>query len=188
MLENPEVSKDAALSVCGRYRWSLSRQWAQDVRTPWVGWVMLNPSTADASIDDPTIRRCIDFSRRWGYGGLAVRNLFNIRATDPDELLKARAGGVPLVCENDDWRGDRWASDDLYLGMAEVCPLIIVAWGAHPAAQVDDRASYVLKLLMSTRSRIACIGITGDGHPRHPLYRPRSVTPIDFPIGKAVPT
>ena len=75
----------AILSDCGKYRYSLTRNW--DSEKPKVLFIMLNPSTADADNDDPTIRRCINFAKYWGYGGLHVCNLFAYRATNPKELL-----------------------------------------------------------------------------------------------------
>ncbi|MDB5297796.1 MAG: hypothetical protein JWO31_3779 [Phycisphaerales bacterium] len=71
----------AVLSPCERYRYVLHRWW--DESKPAVCWLMLNPSTADAATDDPTIRKCCGFARAWGAGGIAVVNLFALRATDP---------------------------------------------------------------------------------------------------------
>ena len=74
----------AIFSDCGRYRYRLWRTW--DPALPRLLWILYNPSTADASAEDPTLRRCIDFSRRWGFGGLTVVNHFAFRATNPREL------------------------------------------------------------------------------------------------------
>jgi len=96
-----DVKKWAVLSRCGKYRFMLGRAWdepdsAQDTDTgfgkwkrPLCVWLMLNPSTADHSQDDPTIRKCVGFSQRLGCGGLIVVNLFAWRATDPDDLAEA---------------------------------------------------------------------------------------------------
>jgi len=79
------VVRSAVLSDCGTYRYSLTRRWSPG---PLLGWVMLNPSRADALVDDPTIRRCVGFARRWGFAGIVVRNLYALRATDPRELSR----------------------------------------------------------------------------------------------------
>ena len=71
--EDNAMQRDACFSACGRYRWSLSRAWDADLSKPWIAFIMLNPSTADAEQDDPTIRRCVAFAKAWGFGGLSVR-------------------------------------------------------------------------------------------------------------------
>ena len=113
---------------------------------------MLNPSTADARCDDPTIRRCLGFARAWGFSVLEVRNLFAWRATDPRKLLMAPdpTGGR---------RGDR---ELLIAGGAD---LIVAAWGAWVPFGRDQEA---LKMLGG--GRLMCLGRTRNGQPRHPLY------------------
>ena len=86
----------AAFSPDRRYRYTLRRQW--DDALPYCLFVMLNPSTADATQDDPTIRRCIGFTKAWGFGGLLVGNLFALRSTDPAALYHA---DDPVGPEND---------------------------------------------------------------------------------------
>lgn len=76
------VKRAASISECGTYRWTLQRRWAAGER---VCWIMLNPSTADAERDDPTVLRCMAFSRSWGYGGLIVVNLYPFRSSKPAE-------------------------------------------------------------------------------------------------------
>ncbi len=143
--------KTATLSDCGMYRYRLGRTW--DPSEPGVCFVMLNPSTADASIDDPTIRRCIGFARRFGAGWLSVVNLFAFRATDPRALLNA---AYPIGPDNDRYIVE--AADD--------CAMVVCAWGAHGA--IGGRADAVRDLL-APRVMYA-LGTTKDGHPRHPLY------------------
>lgn len=92
-----EVSKGADLSFDRTYRYSLWRIWNAD--KPFVLFIGLNPSAADENEDDPTIRRCINFARRWGYGGLYMANLFALRATDPSEM---KAHKRPVGQGNDD--------------------------------------------------------------------------------------
>src|SRR5882724_4976365 len=92
-----DIGNGAVLSDCERYRYALWRRWAE---RPAVLFVGLNPSTADALQDDPTIRRCIRFAKAWGYGALYMGNLFAFRATDP-RAMKAEADAVGP--DNDGW-------------------------------------------------------------------------------------
>jgi hypothetical protein len=150
----PIVHGDAQFSACGRYRYTLSRRWCEG--SPTVLFVMLNPSTADAERNDPTIRRCLAFAQNWGFGRLTVANLYALRATDPRTLWTA---ADPIGPEND--------------AVIEACGLraarILVGWGAYPRAH--ERAAAVLSLLPAGKLR--CLGTTKDGDPRHPLYMPR---------------
>lgn len=117
---------------------------------------MLNPSTADEEVDDPTIRRCIGFSRRDGLSGLRVVNLFALRSTDPAGLADA---WDPVGPENDAWIRD----------VAARSHRIVVAWGAHPLART--RIGAVVPILRGAEGRrLWCLGTTASGAPRHPLY------------------
>lgn len=153
----------AIMSKDGRYRYSLERFWDDGEGT--VLFVMLNPSTADASVDDPTIRRCMGFARSWGYQGLIVWNIYAYRATDPDELDRV---DDPIGRENEDhlWR------------IFPDVDLIVAAWGAKP-----NRGRYVNREMVMTVGPfydhdLYCLGLTKDGHPRHPLYVKGSTKPI----------
>ncbi|WP_027947183.1 DUF1643 domain-containing protein [Amycolatopsis taiwanensis] len=152
-----EVQKSAVISPCGTYRYELTRRWSDG---PPVGWVMLNPSTADANLDDPTIRRCIAFAKAWGYGGIVVRNLYALRATDPRELDRH---SEPIGPDN-----------DAHLARCVGEPLTIVAWGARGG----DRGREVLGLLASRGVRPHLLATTGDGQPRHPLYLRADLLPV----------
>ena len=95
------MDDSAVVSQCGAYRWHLTRLVDNNIfQGGRLLFVMLNPSTADAETDDPTLRRCIGYSRAWGYGGLAVVNLFGLRTTDPREL---RRHADPVGRRNDDY-------------------------------------------------------------------------------------
>lgn len=148
----------AVLSHDGVYRYELRRTWGNE-DGPLVCWVMLNPSTADADNDDPTIRRCISFSNRWGFDRLVVVNLFALRATDPKELKLA---SEPVGSAN----------DATILAAALESEQVIAAWGAHGTHL--NRAAKVTQLLTGTADPLAlwCLGITNKGAPRHPLYVP----------------
>lgn len=144
----------AVISDCGRYRYTLEREWMTGQGR--CLFLMLNPSTADARDDDPTIRRCIGFAQRWGHRTLAVGNLFAYRATDP-AALSTVPPHVAVGPRNDEWL--RW--------LAVRSALIVVAWGAHAAA--GERAREVLGDLLADRE-VFCLGTTASGAPRHPLY------------------
>lgn len=160
----------AVFSTDRTYRYALTRRW--DPTLPLTAWIMLNPSTADAFQDDPTIRRCISFTKAWHAGGILVVNLFGLRATDPQEL---RTHPDPIGTLNDQVIGWWWSA---------YCPYaissVIAAWGAHSAMRGRDQA--VVHLLESLRSGtpVSCLGVTKDGHPRHPLYVPASAAPIEY--------
>jgi len=142
---------DAGLSEDGKYRYWLTRKW--DSR-PLITFIMLNPSTADAQNDDPTIRRCMDFAERDGAGGIAVVNLFALRATNPKELHKHPAPIGPMNNHNI----LLWST-----GVSKV----ILAWGA--GGNYGGRAKAVLFLLGKSKN-LYTLGATKNGMPRHPLY------------------
>jgi len=148
----------AEIADDGLYRYVLGRQW--DESLPECVFIMLNPSTADGTDDDPTIRRCTAFAKSLGYGSLLVGNLYAFRATDPRDLVKATepTGGA--------------ANDAVLtelLGRGEV---VIAGWGTHAKA---DRVAEVLRL--PGADRITLLDVTKAGAPRHPLYISASAVP-----------
>jgi hypothetical protein len=143
----------ATISPCGTYRYTLDRVW--DASLPIALFIMLNPSTADASEDDPTIRRCISFAKREGCGALTVVNLFALRSTDPGALT---AHPDPVGPDND---------LHIALALGKQPEIVIAAWGAHSFARA--RAEAVTSILALTW-QVNCLGVTKDGDPRHPLY------------------
>lgn len=153
-----DMQSDAAFSPCGRYRYKLWRVW-DDARPP-VLFVMLNPATADATQNDPTIRRCIGFARDWGYGGVRVGNLFAWRTPYPEVLRKAED---PVGRDNDS------ALHELARGAA----LVIAAWGVHGAW--GDRAQAFRREFAQP---LHALGITKSGEPAHPLRLRRNCTPF----------
>lgn len=146
------VEKGAVLSADGAYRYLLTRRWDAGKTLPWV---MLNPSTADACVDDPTIRRCMGFARSWGYAGITVGNLYALRATDPAAL---KSHPDPIGPDNDDYLHR--------LGWR--CPLVMAGWGAHREATA--RARHLMGRMVLPPYSLRCLGTTSAGHPRHPLY------------------
>jgi hypothetical protein len=147
--------REATLSPDGVYRYTLGRRWGQGARR--VVFVMLNPSTADANVDDPTIRKCVGFSKRWGFDALTVVNLFAFRATKPKVLFDA---GYPVGPENDRYIASECATAER----------VVVAWGAH--IQPDYmHARRVVRMLrgLVRGGELYCLGLTDSGSPRHPL-------------------
>ena len=147
----PAVSRSAVLSEDGRYRYRLDRWWREGLRLPLM---MLNPSTADAEVDDPTIRRCMAFARRNGFAGITVVNIGAYRATNPKAWAAA---------------DDPFGPDNAhYVREATAAGAVVVAWGAHPMAL----AAAPRWLSEFARWGVAtwCLGTTKTGAPRHPLY------------------
>jgi hypothetical protein len=155
---------DAEISLDGRYRYRLWREFRTEPGKPdsTVLFVMLNPSTADALADDPTIRKCIGFGRLWGYTRLEVVNLYAFRATQPADLWKAHE---PVGPDNDLHIADAVAAADL----------VVYAWGAH--AKDSSRVAAVKKIVRGSLrvsaefsgTRLVALGFTKAGHPKHPL-------------------
>jgi hypothetical protein len=154
-----DVKAGAIFSKCRTYRYSLWREW--DAGRGHVLFVALNPSTADANHDDPTIRRCIGFARDWGYGAVCVANLFAFRATRPADL---RAAEDPVGPDN-----DRHLAH-----LAADAAIVVAAWGVH--GRYRDRDMAVLRRLSFSH----CIATTKAGYPAHPLYQPRTRTPAPW--------
>ena len=183
--------RDAVISRCGRYRYTLTRIWptnTSEVRYVPVGatytaeramlFVMLNPSTADANVDDPTIRRCIGFAKREGCTALRVVNLFAFRATQPAALYRALHDGIdPIGSDN----------NACILSAAAISDLIVMAWGGHGAA-FEPRVRAVETLLHAFRARWYCLGMTRgrvvSRQPRHPLYVPSNQPLVPY-LGSA---
>lgn len=151
----------AIFDATGRYRYSLWRCW--DPQSPRLVFILLNPSTADATQDDPTLRRCCQFAQGWGYGSVEVVNLFAYRATHPREL---RQSPQPVGAEN----------DIHVLAAVQAATRVIVAWGNGGTWQGRDRT--LLALLAPTP--LYCLGLNQSGQPRHPLYLPGTTAAIAF--------
>lgn len=156
-----ELTRSAQFSDDRRYRYELTRTW--DPKLERVGFVMLNPSTADAEVDDPTIRRCVAFARRWGYGGIVVRNLFALRATLPTVL---RTDPAPIGRFN-----------DLYLRRCSAQAVTVAAWGRN--GDLNGRDAQVVALLHRYGAPLYHLGLTKDGFPMHPLARGKHRIPDD---------
>ena len=158
------LERDAVISDCGQYRYLLRRTWDHDRMR--ALFVMLNPSTADADIDDPTIRSCGRLCRSWGYGSFEVVNLFGWRATDPKDLAKA---ADPIGPKN----------DHIAVLAISRCDVTICAWGAHVMA--EKRASPMQRLIECHQPAAFCLGKTKSGAPKHPLYIKTGTMPAVWP-------
>jgi|HubBroStandDraft_1064217.scaffolds.fasta_scaffold327952_2 hypothetical protein len=155
----PPVHGSAVFSDCNRYRYVLRRSWDPTRQT--VLFVGLNPSTADAKRNDPTIRRCIRFAHDWGFGSLIMANLFAYRATQPGILPRA---DDPIGPKNNSWLSRLQKQADI----------VIAAWGIHGTLRARNLE------VLPRFPIIHCLGKTKSGHPRHPLYLPATVTPKPY--------
>ena len=158
------IGNSAVISPCGRYRYLLTRRWAIG---PTCLFAMLNPSTADAEVNDPTVLRCIHFAKREGCGGLEIVNQYGYRSSEPRMLARAED---PVGPEN----------DAHILAAADRRPLLTVAaWGASAPKGLTPRAAEVLAMLGRAGAQVMCLGQNADGSPRHPMSRGRSRVPDD---------
>ena len=158
----------AIFSPCNRYRYTLWRRWLTGTGT--CVFVMLNPSTADASHDDPTVRRCIGFAKAWGFRELEVVNLFALRATDPREIYTA----CDPIGRDNTW---------ILMTQCKLASFIVAAWGAH--GEYQGRGAEVLRRLKEAGLTVHELGRTKAGHPKHPLYLSASTLPKPIPDGSS---
>lgn len=153
----------AELSPDGVYRYTLTRRWDDG---QCVAWLMFNPSTADASQDDATIRKCVGFSKRWGYARMVVVNLFAVRSRDPKTVSRIVDPVGPL--------NNYWIREGTVSAREIIC-----AWGcAQHMPLIDKRIAEVMELLKATERN--CLGYRQDGHPRHPLMLSYSTERVPF--------
>ena len=143
------MKKDAAFSPCRRYRYALWRTW--DNTKPTALFIGLNPSTADEENDDPTLIRCMNFAKTWGYGGVCMTNLFAYRATKPKDLLARKR---VIGKDNNDW----------LLKLADKAGVTIAAWGND--GHYQNRAEHVKHLIQP----LHYLKMNKSGEPAHPLY------------------
>ena len=157
-----DLAEVAGAVIIDNYRYLLWRTW--DFRLPRALFIMLNPSTADATQNDPTLRRCIGFAKSWACGSLEVVNLFAFRSTDPAILTQVPD---PVGPENDTYTEQAIAR----------ASHIVCAWGAHK--HIANRYIEVLHILEG--KDVYCLGWTKEGLPRHPLYVPANTALLRYP-------
>ena len=153
------VNKNATFSDCRKYRYALSRTWNGKKKT--ILFIGLNPSTANEKIDDPTIRRCINYAQNWGYGSLLMVNLFAYRATLPSELKNVKN---PIGNDN-----------DLHIiELSKKADIAVAAWGNE--GTLLNRDKEVKKILPN----LMCLKINKSGQPSHPLYQKKDLKLIKY--------
>ena len=153
------VNKNATFSDCRKYRYALSRTWNSKKKT--ILFIGLNPSTADEKIDDPTIRRCVNYAQNWGYGSLLMVNLFAYMTTIPTELKKVRN---PIGNDN-----------DLHIiELSKKADLAVAAWGNE--GSLLNRDKEIKKILPN----LMCLKINKSGQPAHPLYQKKDLKLIKY--------
>lgn len=154
----------ANISHCTKYRHHLTRR-VNSLNDRVLTFIMLNPSKADAEVNDPTIRRCIGFCERLGYGILLVVNLFDYRATNPDELKT-----VPNPCSEKNM--------DFIREAAVLSDKVICAWGGDGSYLNQDER--VLRMLANEKIALYALDVTKKGNPKHPLYLRGNLEPVIY--------
>ena len=155
----------AEFSSCSRFRYSLTREW--DATRPWCCFIGLNPSTADANTDDPTIRRCVGFAKSWGYGNLLMLNLFAYRTPSPKEMFNAWKRGTDIIGGAENY----FTSLQRKMNKAAVT---VAAWGAHGGGRGLDALLHLRGLHY--------LALNSDGSPKHPLYLRGDLLPISYTL------
>lgn len=172
--------RGALLSGCGTYRYRLWRRWADG---PKVLFIMLNPSTADANVDDQTIKKCIGFASGWGAGSIDVVNLYAYRATKPHDLRTA----VGPVGEFGGWKYGQYVGpfqcnrNDVEIEKAAAeADRVVAAWGSWPGPCGDLRVRRVVEDLLGPHEVVESLKLTKRGHPWHPCYAPYELAPVVY--------
>lgn len=172
-IDDWEMTGSAIFSVDRLYRYVLRRAFVPfDQEDDKVVFIMLNPSTADEQIADPTVRRCMTYARDWGYTRMRVLNLFALRSTDPKLLYKSLD---PIGRDN-----DFHTFHTISATMRGNKPLVVCAWGEH--GKYLDRDKRVLAILREREIEPQCLRVNASGQPAHPLYLPKDLTPIPYVI------
>jgi hypothetical protein len=149
---SPGCESHAVYSADEAHRYELTRRWGDGAG---VLFIMLNPSTATELANDPTVGRCEARARHWGYPAFSVANVFAFRATLPADLKRAPD---PVGAEN----------DAVLTRLARQAGQVVCAWGVHGAYQ--GRGPAVEAMLRRENLALWHLGLTKEGHPRHPLY------------------
>ena len=166
------MKKSAIISNCNKYRYELHREWDKDKRK--VLFIMLNPSTADADNNDLTTIRCMNFAKKWGYGGIMIGNIYPFRAKRPKDLKK---------WVRDCKHSKRFQDHINYrhmMGMVEQADLIVCAWGCNYKGGTPE---WVEELGDLFYLELCKDNIT----PKHPLGNiSKDATPINYNLNTIV--
>jgi hypothetical protein len=162
------IEQKTILSDDRRYRYTLWRDWADELfrnrtKEGFVQFIGLNPSTADETINDPTIRRCVRFAKDWGYLALCMTNVYAFRATSPTKL---KAEQFPHGDDNFKYVGE----------VAKEAAIVVAAWGTH-AAFIKEIPPLIISSVLEHGKPIYHLGLNSDGSPKHPLYLPHQTQP-----------
>ncbi len=153
------IQSEATFSPCRTWRYSLLRRWAKG--GDYAMFIGLNPSTADETQDDPTVRRCIRYAQDWGYNALYMTNIFAFRATDP-RIMKGASD--PVGPDN----------DETLIRLAADSGIVVAAWGNHGTHQGREN---VVRHFERFRRNLHVLKLTKAGHPCHPLYLKADLKP-----------
>lgn len=163
------IKRTAEISDCGKYRYSLGRKWSEGGKR--ICWIMLNPSTADAEVDDPTLKRCIHFSQSWGYDELVVVNLLPYRSPSPwqcREWLRRNLQYGPV----------RQVNGHAITNATATSWKVVAAWGSYPWSKgVQAEVMTLLRSQQGPDFTPGCIGTTKHGDPKHPMARGKHRVP-----------
>jgi hypothetical protein len=163
-----EVRGEAQFSACGRYRQALTRDWTREneaSRT--ILWIGMNPSTADAALNDPTCNRELGFSQGWGYTRYLKANMLDWRATNPKDLPKE----LTHACSKNNLA--------TIIILAQEAEEIILAYGKLHK-RFDPIIQAVIQICQETGKPLLCLGKNGDGSAKHPLYLAKTTERIPF--------
>lgn len=183
-MPNEYVYAGAYISLCRRYRRTLIRRWEglRDDRSRFALWVMLNPSTATGEEDDPTVRRCVQFTKDFDLGlkGLVIENLWDFRATDPQVVKEQEKRSRLDFSEGEKEHPSPCSEDNDYsiLRAAKRAGIVVAAWGKN-ALEIEggsERIHHVLGIIRG-HSDVHILQLNKDGQPAHPLMLPGSLRP-----------
>ena len=166
------IARDAKIHPTGLFRWTMQRRWGTGES---VGWLMMNPSTADGAKDDPTTHRVMAFAEDWGYRACTVVNLYPFRSAHPKDTMGWRFGEDQAAVRSAMVENHRHAADAL-----ADCPIVVAAHGVLDELQAIDLEAW-LAVVPIRANRWRCLGLTAAGWPKHPLARGKWRVPNGAP-------